>query len=184
MDNEGEALQSQVQADTPVIRRANAWDLLPLCVAGLCVAAVGIALVSQYSFGMQPCPWCTFQRLLFLLVAATAGVCALGKGRWWALFAAGLALVFSAAGVASALWQHLVASRSGSCALTLADRILGELGLFRLLPSVFEPKASCAEAAVHLLGLPYELWSLSLFVFCGGMLLLFLLKASSSRAVP
>ncbi len=182
MSREWETLPSQSPAERPVLRRADAWRWLPLCVAGLCIAAVGIALVSQYRFGMQPCPWCTFQRLLFLLVAATAGICALGKRQWWALFAAGLALVFSAAGVVSALWQHLVASKSGSCALTLADRILGELGLFRLLPSVFEPKASCAEAAVHLLGLPYELWSLGLFVLCGGMLLFFLSKAFSSRA--
>jgi disulfide bond formation protein DsbB len=182
MNDEREALQSQVQADTPVIRRADAWSPLPLCVAGLCVAAVAIALVSQYSFGMQPCPWCTFQRLLFLLVAATAGMCAFGTGRWWTRFSAGLALLFSAAGIASALWQHFVASKSESCAMTLADRILDGLGLYRLLPSVFEPKASCAEAAVDLLGLPYEIWSLGLFLISGGLMLIFLLKLRVSRA--
>jgi disulfide bond formation protein DsbB len=46
---------------------------------------------------------------------------------------------------------------------------------------VFEPKASCAEAAVHLLGLPYEFWSLGLFTISGGMMVAALLKRSSSR---
>jgi disulfide bond formation protein DsbB len=33
-----------------------------------------------------------------------------------------------------------------------------------LAPEVFAPRASCADAAVDLLGLPYEFWSLGLFV--------------------
>jgi disulfide bond formation protein DsbB len=32
-----------------------------------------------------------------------------------------------------------------------------------LLPEIFQPRASCADAAVKLLGLPYEFWSLGLF---------------------
>ena len=37
-------------------------------------------------------------------------------------------------------------------------------GLPALVPGVFEARATCAEAAANLLGLPYEFWSLSLFV--------------------
>jgi disulfide bond formation protein DsbB len=33
---------------------------------------------------------------------------------------------------------------------------------------VFAPRASCADAAVDLLGLPYEFWSLGLFAVLGG----------------
>ena len=169
------------KAEAPADPPALTWHLLPSCVAALSVAAVAIALVSQYKFGMQPCPWCAFQRLLFLLVAAAAVLCVLGPRfvRGWP--AAGLALSFSVAGAASALWQHFVASKSGSCAMTVADRILDGLGLFTLLPSVFEPKASCAEAAVDLFGLPYEMWSLGLFLICGGLLLIFLLKSFAAR---
>lgn len=170
-----------MQADQQPASPPSVSRLPPLCVAVLCLAAVVLALISQYRFGMQPCPWCTLQRLLFLLLAAAATVCALGPDRWWGRLAAGVAFLFSVVGVASALWQHFVASRSGSCALTLADRVLDGLGLFRLLPSVFEPKASCAEAAVHLLGLPYEFWSLGLFTISGGMMVAALLKRSSSR---
>jgi disulfide bond formation protein DsbB len=67
------------------------------------------------------------------------------------------------AGVAAALWQHFVAAASSSCKRTLADRIVSGLQLDALAPEVFAPRASCAEAAVDLLGLPYEFWSLALF---------------------
>lgn len=155
---------------------------LSLIVAVLCLGAVALALVSQYRFGMQPCPWCTLQRLLFLGVAASALVCAWRPTGWTALISSGLGLLLVASGVASALWQHFVASKSASCALTLADRIMDALGLMRLLPSVFEPKGSCADAAVRLLGLPYEIWSLSLYLVCGGLLLAVLCEVVRQRS--
>ena len=50
---------------------------------------------------------------------------------------------------------------------TLADRIISGLGLDAWQPEVFEVRASCAEAAVSLLGVPFELWSAALFVLLG-----------------
>lgn len=146
------------------------------------MGAVGLALISQYQFGMQPCPWCTFQRLLFVAISFMALVCALRPFGWAGAGAAVLAVLLGLAGMASALWQHFVAAKSGSCAMTLADRILDGLGLFALLPSVFEPKASCAEAAVDLLGWPYEFWSLALFGICAGSMTYFLWCLRSARA--
>jgi disulfide bond formation protein DsbB len=130
-------------------------------------AAVGLALVSQYQFDMLPCPWCTLQRLIFLLVGSFAllGLLIRSNGVRRVLAAGGVLL--SIAGMAAAGWQHFVAARSESCALTLADRILKSLGLFDLAPSVFAPMASCADAAVDLLGVPYAFWSLGLFLLCG-----------------
>ena len=51
--------------------------------------------------------------------------------------------------------------------LTLAEKIISGLGLDGSLPEIFQPRASCADAAVKLLGLPYEFWSLALFVLLG-----------------
>jgi disulfide bond formation protein DsbB len=65
------------------------------------------------------------------------------------------------------LWQHFVAAASDSCKLTLAEKIIAGLGLDGSLPEIFQPRASCAEAAVKLLGLPYEFWSLALFIVLG-----------------
>jgi disulfide bond formation protein DsbB len=63
-----------------------------------------------------------------------------------------------------ALWHHFVTGSSTSCNLTLTDRIMSASGLPGLLPDVFEARATCADAAVRLFGVPYQLWSLALFV--------------------
>src|SRR5688572_20906959 len=117
----------------------------PLLIAAavLSFAAVGLALVSQHVFNMQPCPWCVLQRLIFVVIGIVALV-ALAAPR----AGAAVALVLSVCGIAAALWQHFVAASSDSCNLTLADRIMSGLGLDGLAPEVFQARASCAEAAV------------------------------------
>ena len=142
------------------IRNAGIWFS---GIALVCVAAVGAALVSQHVFNMQPCPWCALQRLILLAIAA---VCLLAGavGRSGRRIGVAVALLLALSGVAAALWQHFKAAASVSCNLTLADKILSSLQLDRLLPGVFEPRASCADAAVNLLGVPYDFWSLALFV--------------------
>ena len=140
--------------------------LLLALIAVASFGAVGLALVSQYQFDMQPCPWCVLQRLIFVVIGTFAllGLVLPMSGARRAL--AGGGLLFALCGVAAALWQHFVAAQSASCKLTLADRILQALGLFDLAPEVFAPTASCAEAAVSLIGIPYAMWSLALFALC------------------
>ena len=43
-----------------------------LLAAGVVVplGAVALALVTQHVFGMQPCPWCVLQRLIFVAISA------------------------------------------------------------------------------------------------------------------
>jgi disulfide bond formation protein DsbB len=136
-------------------------------IALLCVAAVGAALVSQHAFGMEPCPWCILQRTLLLAIALVAAVGAFARRGAGHAVAAVLVVLLALSGIASALWQHFYAAPSGSCNLTLADRILNALGLPSLLPDVFSPRATCADAAVDLLGVSYDFWSLALFVLVG-----------------
>ena len=112
-----------------------------------------------------------------LMVAATAVVRAAGQAGTTAgdiervvvhlpqqLSAAGAELLLALAGIASAAWQHFYAAPSGSCNLTLADKIINGIGLDAMLPDVFAPRATCADAAVSLFGVPYDFWSLGLFV--------------------
>jgi disulfide bond formation protein DsbB len=73
-------------------------------------------------------------------------------------------LLLGLCGVAAALWQHFVAAVSDSCKLTLAERFISGLSLDALLPEIFQPRASCADAAATLLGVPYEFYSLALFM--------------------
>jgi len=128
------------------------------------VLAVCAALVSQHVFHMEPCPWCVLQRLIFLVIALVALPGFLLNLRPVRLGSAALVVVLAGCGVAAALWQHFVAAASASCNMTLADRIVGGLGLDGWQPEVFEARASCAEAAVNMLGVPYAFWSLALFV--------------------
>lgn len=133
-------------------------------IALLSLAAVAVALVSQHVFDMQPCPWCVLQRAIFVTIAI---VCLIGlawRSATGRLLGGGLALLLALCGVASALWQHFKAAASASCNLTLADKIVsGFLHLDRWAPAVFEVRASCADAAVNLLGVPYDFWALGLF---------------------
>ncbi len=152
-----------------------------LLVAGAIgsVAAVAAALVSQHVFGMEPCPYCILQRVIFL---AFALACLLGlvlTGSGGRRFAAGIAFVLALCGVATALWQHFVAAATASCNLTMADRIVGSMHLDSLIPDVFSARASCADAAVDLAGVPYEFWSLALFVLFGAAMVQVLRRPTS-----
>lgn len=138
-----------------------------LAAATACVLAVGAALFAQYALDMRPCPWCILQRLLFVAIAVVALLAAALRGRAVQKVLGSLAAVLAVAGIAAAVHQHTVAAKSVSCNLTFADKVLTALQLETLLPSVFGVTASCAEAAVDLLGLPFEFWSLAAFALIG-----------------
>jgi disulfide bond formation protein DsbB len=143
-------------------------------MAVFALAVVGVALVSQHRYGMEPCAWCVFSRLLFVAVAAAALVGLVWRRRAGTVVAGALVAALAAGGIAASLWQHLVASRSASCNLTLADRIVGATTLAERFPDVFEARATCADAAVSLLGVSYDVWALAAFVllFAGGVVAL------------
>ncbi len=138
-------------------------------------AAVGAGLVTQHVFDMQPCPWCVLQRMIFVLIGLAALLGLAWRSRVGSLVSALLADMLAACGVAAALWQHFVAASSTSCNLTLADKIVAATTLDGLLPEIFAPRASCADAAVKMLGVPYEFWSLALFMVLGALAVMALL---------
>lgn len=130
-------------------------------------ASIAVALVAQHRLGMEPCPWCILQRMMFAVIALLALLGALVPAGPARRVLAALIVPLSASGVAAAFWQHYVAARSTSCALTLADRVITATGLDERWPEVFQVRASCADAAVSLLGVPFEFWSLALFAVLG-----------------
>ena len=143
---------------------ASAWTARLFGFAALVsFAAVAAALVSQHRFGMEPCPWCVLQRLVFLAIGVVALIGLAWRSGPGRRATAALAFLLALAGFASAMWQHLVAAKSASCNLTLADKIINATTLNSVLPDVFEPRASCADAAVNLLGVPYAFWAAALF---------------------
>lgn len=132
------------------------------------VAAVAGAYLSQHRWGMEPCPWCVLQRILFLVIGAISLIGALLPQRWAQVGAGVLVMPVAAGGMAAAWYQHFVAAKSASCNLTFADKVIGTFGLDARWPDMFEVRANCADAAVNLLGVPYEFWSLALFVMLAG----------------
>jgi disulfide bond formation protein DsbB len=142
------------------VRARTVFAFIALAPLGAVVAA----LFTQHALDMQPCPWCVFQRLIFLIIAVWGLLGLLWSGGFGRRLAGTLALLTALGGMSAALWHYFVAASSVSCNQTLADRVVsGWFGLDALLPAVFEARASCADAAAKLLGVPYPLWSLALF---------------------
>ena len=152
-----------------------------LAAAALSLGVVGTALYTQHALGMLPCPWCVLQRVVFLAIALACVIGLLWRGTVGRTLAAGASLLLAISGMAAALWQHFVAAASASCNLTLADRIVGGMRLDSLWPDAFSARASCADAAVNLFGVPYEFWSLLLFAGLAVVSVRLLLPAQSNR---
>jgi len=160
------------------IRRPYSKYAFSVAVASF--GAVGLAMFLQHGMGMEPCAWCTFQRLLYIIL----GVFALGAFLMWSSSAlvakilTALGVITGIGGVAAALWQNFVAAGDFSCALTLADNVITGLKLNELMPWMFEATAMCDEANLPMLGVPFSIWSATLF----GLLSLVLIVVLFSKA--
>jgi len=146
----------------------------------LAFAAVGLAVLAQYAFDMQPCPWCVFQRLVYLVVGVLALLAAALPGLARRAVV-GLAVLGSLGGIAAALWQQLHAVNESSCDLSLAERVVARLQLDSLLPQLFEARTSCADAAVSVLGVPFAVWSCAMFALLA-LLLAWTFRATARAA--
>jgi disulfide bond formation protein DsbB len=162
------------------VKTAAQHTTLLLVMAVISLGAVAVALWTQHALGMEPCPWCVLQRLIFVAIALAVLPGLVWRNGVVQTASALLALALALSGVAAALWQHFVAAVSSSCNMTLADRIVSGLRLDALLPEVFQARASCADAAVRLWGLPYEAWSLILFMLLSVMALRMLLRRGAA----
>src|SRR5690606_2018457 len=130
----------------------------------LAFLAFGFALFSQHVLDMQPCAWCILQRMICLVIGALAGLGWLARRQRTVAALAASGIVLLAIGGAIAAWyQHTVAAQLFTCDMTFADRVVTGSGLDGLMPGIFGVYATCADSAVMLLGVRYELWTLALF---------------------
>ncbi len=130
--------------------------------------SVAIALVSQYVFDMQPCAWCVFQRLLYLLIGLLAFWLSYAKPtRVRIVLGSANIVAIAIMGLIAAWYQEKVAANLFSCAQTLADQIMTKSGLDSVAPWLFGIYASCMDARVKLLGVEYAWWSLAMFTLIG-----------------
>jgi|APFre7841882630_1041343.scaffolds.fasta_scaffold35079_3 protein dithiol:quinone oxidoreductase len=136
---------------------------MPLVLAVACILAVAAAMVMQQVFDYRPCPWCILQRMIFLSIALLCIVTAMTPSRRLRIGLNALTLLLAVLGISAAVYQHEVAAKMYSCNLTFADKVISALGIESLWPALFQVTATCAEAAVKILGVPFEYWSLTLF---------------------
>jgi protein dithiol:quinone oxidoreductase len=137
--------------------------LVPLAMAGAAWLSVACALVAQHGFDMRPCPWCILQRAIFVVIGFVCLATAFVPWRRVRISLNLVTVLLAGGGVIAAVYQHEVAAKSFSCNITFADKLITAIGLDSLWPWMFRVTASCAEAAVSVLGVPFEYWSLALF---------------------
>lgn len=143
----------------------------------LSIGSVVVALVSQYQFDMQPCAWCVFQRLLYLIIGITALLLTIIKQNRTRLSIGTAGIIATAiAGVTSAVYQEKVAANTFSCAQTFADQLMTKSGLDAAAPWLFGIYASCMEARIKLFGIEYAWWSMAMFSMIGVLGIIALLR--------
>ena len=136
-----------------------------LAVVSLGLLAAGLTLGEW--FRLQPCYWCNFQRLIYL-VLAFVGVCGVLKPDWaktWSV----LAVVVAVGGTLSAgkqSWMQFAPEDAIECGFgdpTLIERLVDWLG--SVWPSMFMVTGLCKEKDWVFLGLSLANWSALCFLF-------------------
>ncbi len=145
-------------------------QVLPGVIGLLAIMGMGAALIAQYGFGLQPCPYCILQRVVLLGLIINASFFYIGqssclsekfkKYNSYSYFYFNMLILIFA--LFTIVYQYFIASHSFSCELTWADQILQKTKLMDMMPSVFEPRASCAEAKFYIIGISFEIY---VFIF-------------------
>lgn len=126
-------------------------------------ASVGIALISQHVYGMEPCAWCVFQRLIFILIGIIGFAFLWVKNIKISQLGLGVLGLFSIIGMVAAIYQITVASDSFNCNLSIAESVISFFNLSELFPNVFGIYALCSGSIAKLFGVDYPIYSLFVF---------------------
>ena len=135
-----------------------------------CLLLLAGAYGLEWMAGMEPCPLCMVQRLVFVGMALVALVAFVhGSAGWGRFVYAGCNTLVAASGVAVAarhLWlQSLPPEAVPACGPGL-DYMVEAFGFLETVPMVLAGSGECAE--VHtLLGLTLPGWTLGAYVLLG-----------------
>lgn len=135
-------------------------QILKYVAVVLIATALVIALGHQHYFGVPPCAWCVFQRLVYIVIAFWF-ILAIILPKY-AKFIYKLALATNVIGV-WAVYHHIKESQSTFCDFSLAQKIMDFTKLAKILPQVFKTYSFCNESNVLFLHIPYAIWSAILF---------------------
>lgn len=154
--------------------------LLNLLAFLACAALLAFGLYLEHAEGLEPCPLCVVQRIEFIGVGLACLAAAIhGPQRRGRRVYAGLALLFAAAGLASAgrqVWlQGLPADQLPACLPSL-EYMMEALPFQDIVRLMLHGTADCAEVTWTLLGLSIPEWSLLAFAGFAALAVLQLLR--------
>ncbi len=149
--------------DRPVDRAARMFTWLFLG----CLLIIAAALVLQFGYRLDPCPWCVAQRIVYLLIALVALGAALWRpvARGITVFSM-IGLVFALTGVAAATWHVFLQrdpERANACAGSMLEQLLDASRLAHWVPPLFQYDGPCTLKPWSLLGMSVPEWSLAGF---------------------
>ena len=135
-----------------------------------CVAVMGGALYLELALGLEPCPLCVVQRVFIIAFGLVCLVAVLHNPKIGGRRAyAGVALLFAAAGAASAgrqVWlQGIPADQLPAC-LPGLDYMMEALPFLEIIKLMLHGTADCAEVSWTLFGMSIPEWSLLAFAGC------------------
>jgi len=167
-----------------VTSNISRWSFRSQCLLGfaLCAGLVGFAILSQFQWGLQPCPLCIFQRIAFAALGAVLLVAGLHapSGATGRRAYGVLALLPALAGIGIAtrhVWlTHLPADQVPSCGPPLSF-MMESSPLTDVIRKVLTGSGECATVDWTFLGLSMPAWSLLWFV----LLALLVLAAAFRR---
>ncbi len=163
------------------------WSKVPVrawfATLGLgCLGLVAVGMELQHLLRLAPCPFCIFQRLLYIAIGLLGLLgFALPAGRpLWSVLIGGLAgLGFGVA--AYQTWMQAYPHLAPECSLTdpnAIERLVDWLGM--QLPSLFLATGFCTSREWEFLGMSMANWSALFFAGIVGYAIL--LFRSNSRA--
>ena len=137
-------------------------------IFAVCAGLIAFGLYLQHSKGLEPCPLCVLQRVIFVAIGAVALVAALlGTRRPVARIVSGLAVALLAlAGAVVAArqsWLQHFPPPIQECGADF-DFLVDTTPLAQLLPALFSGTGDCAKRGWLFLHLSIAEWALLFFV--------------------
>ena len=149
------------------------WSFRAQCVAGflVCAALYAYAIYVQFELGIEPCPMCIFQRIVFIVMAILFLVGAIQSPRARGRRVYALLLLLSACigiGIAARhLWvQHQPPDLMAGCAPGW-NYMIANFPFSKTLKMAFTGSADCAQVSWTFLRLSMPFWSLLCYVLLG-----------------
>jgi disulfide bond formation protein DsbB len=149
------------------------WTFRAQCLSGflVCAALYAYALFVQLQLGIEPCPLCIFQRIVFIFMAIFFLAGAIHNPQVVGRRIYGILLLLAAGigvGIAARhIWvQHQPPDPLAGCAPGW-NYMVQNFPLSKTLKMVFTGEADCAQITWTFLGLSMPVWTLVCYVLLG-----------------